>query len=110
MSRGSEELEAQGMDQDEAEAVAVQERGEGLTTGGGAGRISLGYLQTVHPETGNDVVFVPGEALPDWAVGLQNEQAAARLRSQAAKAMPKPPSGRRSVKNSLGKKSDQDMA
>ncbi len=25
------------------------------------------YLHTTHPDTGVDVVFVPGEALPQWA-------------------------------------------
>lgn len=26
------------------------------------------YIRTVHPETGLDVVYVPGEALPRWLV------------------------------------------
>lgn len=25
------------------------------------------YVHAKHPDTGADVVFVPGEALPDWA-------------------------------------------
>lgn len=29
------------------------------------------YLRAVHPDTGLDVVFVPGEALPDWAAETQ---------------------------------------
>ncbi|TQJ41512.1 hypothetical protein FBY33_3627 [Arthrobacter sp. SLBN-112] len=102
MSRGSEDLEAKGIDQDEAEAVAVPERSGGLTTGGGAERISLGYLHTVHPESGNDVVFVPGEALPDWAVAVQNEQLAARLRPRAA-ADDDASSGRRAIKHSASR-------
>lgn len=28
--------------------------------------IATDYVHTVHPETGLEVVFVPGEALPDW--------------------------------------------
>lgn len=105
MSRGSEELEALGLDPGEAEAMAMQERGGGLTTGGGAERISQGYLHTVHPDTGNEVVFVPGEALPDWAVEVQNEQVAARMRPREATANEKTSSGRRAVKPSAGKRS-----
>jgi hypothetical protein len=98
VGRGSEELEAAGLSDAEAEAVAVPE--SGLTTGGGAHRISQGYLHTVHPDTGNDVVFVPGEALPDWAVKVQNEQRA----DAAAKAVPGLPEsakGKRSVKSTV---------
>ncbi|HEY9358740.1 MAG TPA: hypothetical protein VIQ52_20750 [Arthrobacter sp.] len=110
MSRGSEELRDQGLDVDEAEAVAVPERG-GLTTGGGADRISQGYLHTVHPDTGNEVVFVPGEALPDWAVAVQNEQVAARLRPRAATAKkPEASGGRRSVKSSSATASVEGLA
>lgn len=99
MSRGSRELEEAGMGRDEAEALAVSERGTGLTTGGGAERTSLGYLHTVHPDTGNEVVFVPGEALPDWAVKVQNERVAERLRSEPRAAA----EGRRAVKFGGGK-------
>lgn len=31
-------------------------------------RLARGYVPAVHPDTGLDVVFVPGEALPAWAV------------------------------------------
>ncbi len=31
-------------------------------------RTAPGYVHAVSPETGDPVVFVPGEALPDWAV------------------------------------------
>lgn len=99
MSRGSRKLEAAGMGRDEAEALAVSERGTGLTIGGGAERTSLGYLHTVHPDTGNEVVFVPGEALPDWAVKVQNDhRVAERLRPA-----PRVAEGRRSVKSGGGK-------
>ena len=33
------------------------------------------YLHVVHPDTGLDVVFIPGEALPDWLVGVRHEAA-----------------------------------
>ncbi|WP_258802632.1 hypothetical protein [Pseudarthrobacter sp. NS4] len=110
MSRASEELEARGMEREEAEAVAVREHGGGLTTGGGAGRISRDYLHTVHPDTGNEVVFVPGEALPDWAVEVQNEQVAARVRPRAATVNEGVSAGRRAVKPSAGKKTKEGMA
>lgn len=100
MSRGSEELEAAGMERAVAEAMAVPEFRErtGLTNGGGAERISQGFLHVVHPDTGNEVVFVPGEGLPDWAVKVQNERLAASLRPVPA--MPEP-KGNRSVKASV---------
>ncbi|MEQ4518501.1 hypothetical protein ABLI39_03945 [Pseudarthrobacter sp. B907] len=88
-----------GMDRDEAESVAVREYGSGLTTGGGADRISAGFLHTVHPDTGNDVVFVPGEALPDWAVAVQTEQVAARMRPRAATEQQEAAKGRKSIKS-----------
>jgi hypothetical protein len=103
MSRGSEELEAAGMSRAVAEAMAVPEFRErtGLTNGGGAERISQGYLHTVHPDTGNEVVFVPGEALPDWAVEVQNEQRAAAARAVPG-LPPEPVKGNRSVKKQAG--------
>lgn len=102
MGRGRDELENQGQSRDEAEAMAVDERGAGLTTGGGADRVSLGYLHTVHPDTGQEVVFVPGEALPDWAIEVQNTQVADRHRTRAATAKGAP-AGKRAVRSSEGK-------
>ncbi len=32
------------------------------------------YLHTTHPETGVEVVFVPGEALPEWALAVQQKK------------------------------------
>jgi hypothetical protein len=29
-------------------------------------RLATDYIHTTHPDTGLDVVFVPGEAVPDW--------------------------------------------
>ncbi|MEF3405286.1 hypothetical protein [Agromyces sp. CCNWLW203] len=31
-----------------------------------ARRVAADYVHTVHPDTGLDVVFVPGETLPAW--------------------------------------------
>ena len=90
------------MGREEAESVAVPERGVGLTTGGGAERVSLGYLHTVHPNTGNEVVFVPGEALPDWAVKVQNGQVVERMRARG-KTVKDAPVGKRAVRSSAGK-------
>lgn len=30
-------------------------------------RIATDYINTVHPDTGTAVVFVPGETIPEWA-------------------------------------------
>lgn len=32
-----------------------------------APRVATGYVHVTNPETGVDVVFVPGERVPDWA-------------------------------------------
>lgn len=37
-------------------------------------KVSIGYLHAVHPETGLEVVFVPGEALPVWAREVQRQR------------------------------------
>ncbi|PWC04262.1 hypothetical protein [Agromyces badenianii] len=40
-------------------------------------RLATGYINTTHPETGLDVVFTPGEALPEWVLeGIGTEQSA----------------------------------
>lgn len=31
-------------------------------------RTATTYLHCTHPETGLQVVFIPGEAIPEWAV------------------------------------------
>lgn len=36
-------------------------------------RYALHYLHVTNPETGTEVVFVPGELLPNWAVVEQAE-------------------------------------
>ncbi|MEU0150901.1 hypothetical protein [Micromonospora fulviviridis] len=35
----------------------------------GGAPISPAYVYAVHPDSGDEVVFVPGELLPDWAAG-----------------------------------------
>ncbi len=34
----------------------------------GGAPVAPAYVYAVHPDTGDEVVFVPGELLPDWAV------------------------------------------
>ncbi|MDD1477068.1 hypothetical protein [Arthrobacter sp. H16F315] len=88
MSRYSERLEDAGLTPEEAAAAAVPESGPGLTTtGGNRYATALDYLHATHPETGIEVVFVPGEALPDWAVATQ----AAKERQTLAKLPGLPP-------------------
>lgn len=41
----------------------AQERGPSNAK---VGRISRGFINAKHPDTGLDVVFLPGELLPDW--------------------------------------------
>lgn len=52
-----------------------------VTTEPGKARVALGYLHAVNPDTGLEVVFTPGEALPEWAQDVQAD----RLRPSAAK-------------------------
>lgn len=62
----------------------------------GDAKVSPGYLHVVNPETGLEVVFVPGEALPAW---VREEQKAALQPDPPAAGQPeKKPEGRRSVK------------
>lgn len=59
-------------------------------------RVSVGYLHAVQPETGVEVVFVPGEALPEWAREAQKaryQPAATKPANAGSK-----PKGQRSVK------------
>ena len=58
----SEAVEAAAVAADElAQEFGPQDAGRPLT-------VSPGFVHGVHPKTGIAVVFVPGEALPDWAV------------------------------------------
>jgi hypothetical protein len=47
----------------------------GLRTDSQANRVAQDYLRTKSPE-GIDVVFTPGEALPEWARGVQADRLA----------------------------------
>jgi hypothetical protein len=62
-------------------------------------KVSQDYLHAVHPETGLEVVFVPGEALPAWA---REEQRAALQPSPAPAKKPAKGKGQRSVKAQIG--------
>ena len=68
----------------------------GLNDELGDAKVSLGYLHAVNPETGLEVVFVPGEALPVWA--REEQKAALQPGLLAAPQAKKKPTGRRSVK------------
>ncbi len=62
------ELQVLGLDDEEAEAVLPSQAAPRRVS---QARICTDYLNTTHPETGLDVVFVPGEALPEWAYADQ---------------------------------------
>lgn len=47
------------------------ESGPALSINTNRYRFALDYLHATNPDTGADVVFVPGEALPDWAMAEQ---------------------------------------
>ncbi len=66
-----EQLEDLGLDRDEARAVAVHQGGQARTS---ESRICTDYLTTVHPDTGLEVTYVPGEALPDFALAVQQRR------------------------------------
>jgi hypothetical protein len=50
-------------DRDAEADLKAQERGPANAK---VGRTSRGYINATHPDTGLDVVFLPGELLPDW--------------------------------------------
>jgi hypothetical protein len=62
----AQELVDAGLDPREAGAVAVNER-EGAKQSIEAPTTATDWVHTTHPDTGTDVVFVPGETLPAWA-------------------------------------------
>ncbi|RKO24501.1 hypothetical protein D7Z96_08710 [Pseudarthrobacter phenanthrenivorans] len=64
-----EELRILGFDEDEADEVVPSQAAPSRVVS--PARISTGYLNTTHPDTGLDVVFVPGEQLPEWAYAVQ---------------------------------------
>lgn len=65
----AEALKVLGLDDEEGESVLPDESATARVVG--PARICTDYLNTVHPETGLGVVFVPGEALPEWAYAEQ---------------------------------------
>lgn len=75
MSRAQtlEQLEDLGLDREEARTVAAEQTTDVRTTPS-VSRICTDYLNTTHPDTGLAVVFVPGEALPDWALAAQQKR------------------------------------
>ena len=46
----------------EADDLAAQEHGPGVKPT----KVATSYVHAKHPDHGEDVVFVPGELLPDW--------------------------------------------
>lgn len=99
MTKATEDLEAAGLSPDEAAAVAVPESvTTGLRTDAGQSKAAVDYLHVTHPDTGMEVVFVPGEGLPEWAQKIQAERQAA-LWSPPADA--KAPTGRKSIRETL---------
>lgn len=73
-------LESGGLTPSEAQEVVVSESDADpvlagvLTTDAYAGRINRDYMHCVNPDTGLEVVFVPGEALPEWAQKVQESR------------------------------------
>ena len=99
MSKASEELEAAGLTPEEAAAVAVPEAAgtAGLRTDAGQSKAAVDYLHVTHPDTGLEVVFVPGEGLPEWAQKIQAERQAALWGQSDTKPAPR---GRKSIRTS----------
>jgi hypothetical protein len=78
------------------------ESGPGLSINTNRYRVALDYLHVTNPETGTDVVFVPGEALPDWAMAEQAKRESdklAELNLMPLDEVPEP-EGKRPVKGS----------
>ena len=93
MTRATDKLEAAGLEPDEAAATAVPEQEQdprtpeaaaeltsanpavGMRTHSNANRVAQDFLHLTSPD-GADVVFTPGEALPDWARNIQAERLA----------------------------------
>lgn len=96
MTKATEDLEAAGLTLEEAAAVAVPEAAPtGLRTDAGASKTAVDYLHVTHPDTGLEVVFVPGERLPEWAQKIQAQKQAALWDTPADKPAAK---GRKSIK------------
>lgn len=64
-----------GLDDEEADAVLPAQLAPARVPS--PARICTDYLTTTHPDTGLEVVFVPGEQLPEWAYAAQKARQAA---------------------------------
>jgi hypothetical protein len=88
-----------GLESAEAAATVVSESGRGLTVNTARHAFAEDYVHAVHPDTGATVVFVPGEALPEWAAQAQAQRTAAVLSGLGLLANEPPePEGKRPVK------------
>ncbi|MDP9692702.1 UNVERIFIED_ORG: hypothetical protein J2X79_000231 [Arthrobacter globiformis] len=81
----------------------------GLMVNGPQGKapIALDYLHAVHPDTGLEVVFTPGEALPEWAQDVQDER---RYKRPEPAAKPEPATsakGKQSIRAAQRTKADR---
>lgn len=71
------------------------------TASAGRDKRCVAYLTCTHPETGFEVTFIPGEALPGWALDVQVERLQAAMAAEAAPQPPPPKrAGRRAVRAS----------
>lgn len=52
--------------EERAAALADQRAQERAASNARVGRTARGYVNATHPDTGLDVVFLPGELLPAW--------------------------------------------
>lgn len=89
-----------GLESAEAAATVVSESRRGLAVNTARHSFAEDYVHATNPETGAAVVFVPGEALPDWAARAQAERTAAVLAglNLLGDAQPPEPEGKRPVK------------
>lgn len=70
-----DDLKSRGMDEEEAETVLLPQLAPARVPS--PARICTDFLTTTHPDTGLDVVFVPGEQLPEWAYAAQKARQSA---------------------------------
>ncbi|GAB3568972.1 hypothetical protein GCM10027405_31480 [Arthrobacter alkaliphilus] len=61
--------------------------------------IARDYVYCVHPETGLEVVFVPAEALPDFAAAVQEANGQGNSELVASETKPVAPKGNRPVRD-----------
>lgn len=86
----------------EAAATVVSESGRGLTVNTARHTFAEDYVHAVNPDIGVTVVFVPGEALPEWAAQAQAKHTPAMLAGLGLLGSEPPePGGKRPVKGRL---------